>query len=152
MMYEELAKRLREPCQYENCVLCQEAADAIEELQKQLQKSEADNVNLTGWLAEERANNCPHFIRNVHDRGDDSLCDKYKCEVNALPRWIPVGEQLPGEYVNVLVFLHSLDWNSIYYSIDHLTEEGQWWKASTSWKHEVTHWMPLPEPPKEDKL
>ena len=30
--YEELVKRLREPCQYENCVLCKVAADAIEEL------------------------------------------------------------------------------------------------------------------------
>ena len=30
--YEELVKRLREPCQYENCVLCKVAADAIEEI------------------------------------------------------------------------------------------------------------------------
>ena len=30
--YNELVRRLREPCQYENCVMCQEAADAIEEL------------------------------------------------------------------------------------------------------------------------
>ena len=33
-MYDELVKRLREPCQYENCILCQQAADAIEELLK----------------------------------------------------------------------------------------------------------------------
>lgn len=33
-MYEELVKRLREPCQYENCVLCKEAADAIEKLSR----------------------------------------------------------------------------------------------------------------------
>lgn len=31
--YDELVTRLREPCQYENCVLCQDAADAIEELE-----------------------------------------------------------------------------------------------------------------------
>lgn len=31
-MYDDLVKRLREPCQYENCVLCKEAADAIEKL------------------------------------------------------------------------------------------------------------------------
>ena len=24
---------------------------------------------------------CPHYIRNVHDRGDDSLCQKWECEV-----------------------------------------------------------------------
>ena len=40
-------------------------ADAIEELQ---------------W------SKCPHYIRNVHDRGDDSLCDKWACEVSSLPK------------------------------------------------------------------
>lgn len=24
---------------------------------------------------------CPHYIRNIHDRGDDSLCKKAGCEV-----------------------------------------------------------------------
>ena len=66
------------------------------------------------------------------------------------PRWIPVTERLPEEYVNVLCHLRSLDRKSEYYSIDHLMEDGQWWKAANSWKHEVTHWMPLPEPPKEE--
>lgn len=40
--------------------LMEEAADAIEALQ---------------------AAKCPHYIRNVHDRGDDSLCRKWVCEV-----------------------------------------------------------------------
>ena len=49
-----------------------EAADAIEELQ---------------------AAKCPHFIRNIHDRGDDSLCEKWRCEVKEVApvrhgRWI----------------------------------------------------------------
>lgn len=60
MLWEDMARDCKARC---------------EELQKQLQKSEADNVNLTGWLAEEHAKNCPHYIRNVHDRGDDSFCD-----------------------------------------------------------------------------
>lgn len=71
-MYEELVKRLRycaisdnqcSECKYHGgspdgskmCldVLMEDAADAIEELSKHY---------------------CPHMIRNVHDRGDDSLC------------------------------------------------------------------------------
>lgn len=58
-MYEELVKRLRMRArlfkqinQMENCIM-DEAADAIEELSTHY---------------------CPHMIRNVHDRGDDSLC------------------------------------------------------------------------------
>lgn len=34
-MCNELVQRLREPCQYENCVLCQQAADAIERLSRE---------------------------------------------------------------------------------------------------------------------
>lgn len=38
-MYEELVKTLREPCPHENCVLSQQAAKAIEQLQKDLERS-----------------------------------------------------------------------------------------------------------------
>lgn len=101
--YDELIKALRtcsdqskwcEDCvYYEKCCKNKEhffveeqAADAIEELQKQLREEKVDNVNLTGWLAEEHAKQCQHYIRNVHDRGDDSLCDKWMCEVASLPK------------------------------------------------------------------
>lgn len=179
-MYEELVKRLRRceqfrcrECEYEKINGCRsklnkEAADAIEklqayadlyrdggetamrvveqynarieELQKQLQKSEADNVNLTGWLAEEHANNCPHYIRNVHDRGDDSLCDKFKCEVNALPKWIPVTERLPDKPGIYAV------WTAKGFG-NHLSTS---YFDGDSWSLRITHWMPLPEPPKEE--
>lgn len=43
-MYDDLIGRLREPCQYENCILCQQAADAIEELQ-------SDNAALNGTVS-----------------------------------------------------------------------------------------------------
>ena len=43
-MYDELVKRLREPCQYENCILCQQAADDIEELSAKYQKALSDLV------------------------------------------------------------------------------------------------------------
>ena len=102
-MYDELIRQMMAcckgvPCEDANCgfnpksdldcieQLLTRAADAIEELQKQLQEEKVDNVNLTGWLAEEHANQCPHYIRNVHDRGDDSLCDKWMCEVASLPK------------------------------------------------------------------
>ena len=78
-MYDELIKNLRHDSAsaLQNCDFdfvhgwMLEAADAIEELQR---------------------SKCPHYIRNVHDRGDDSLCDKWMCEVASLPKWIPVTE------------------------------------------------------------
>ena len=68
------------------CGLMNSAADAIEELQKQLREEKVDNVNLTGWLAEEHAKHL----------------------------WIPVTERLPREQETVLIWgkqgVILLDW------------------------------------------
>lgn len=48
---------LLEPGNTVKCMnaLVSDAADAIEELNKKYLQAEADNINLTGWLAEETA-------------------------------------------------------------------------------------------------
>ena len=94
------------------------------------------------------------LMNRAADAIEELICevaDEHNARLDAEERrcWIPVSERLPEEYVNVLCHLRSLDRKSEYYSIDHLMEDGQWWKAANSWKYEVTHWMPLPEPPKE---
>lgn len=152
-MYEKLVTGIREnACHFGACGMCPklhkvcidrlalQAADAIEDLQKQLQKSEVDNINLTGWLAEEHAKQCPHYIRNVHDRGDDSLCDKWMCEVKSLQKWIPVTERLPEKHEWVLVKSKFVKMRT-----DFINNDGHWYTTPG-----VTHWMPLPEPPEEE--
>ena len=88
-MYDELIEglkaRIEKTPSVEDAMFLLEVVGAIQELSKKYLASEVDNTNLTGWLAEEYARNCPHYIRNVHDRGDDSLCDKYVCEVKDVP-------------------------------------------------------------------
>lgn len=65
-----------------------------------------------------------------------------KVRIMGEPRWIPVTERLPEKDVRVIVCaslpegVHS----------DFIYEDGHWF-VSTG----VTHWMPLPEPPKEDE-
>ena len=120
--------------------LTEKSQKVATELKQQLQKSEEDNVNLTGWLAEEHAKQCPHYIRNVHDRGDDSLCDKWMCEVASLPKWIPVTERLPDEGEIVLIF--SKTHKTILFD----------WIRNNEWLcfGNATHWMPLPEPPESE--
>lgn len=65
------------------------------------------------------------------------------------PRWIPVTEWLPehGEVVlSRLTFneLRILQWDNV----------SRWWLgygAGDDWRQkDVTHWMPMPQPPKEE--
>lgn len=69
--------------------------------------------------------------------------------------WISVKDRLPEKYISVLI----TDVNGI--TADdrepekaHLDKDGKWYwvnifKYSEYKEIEVTHWMPLPEPPKE---
>lgn len=75
----------------------------------------------------------------------------YLKEHFAEPQWIPTHKQMPQEYVSVLVCIPSdaplPQVKEAYFA------NGCW--ASKMWiyrEHEVTHWMPLPEPPKEDEV
>lgn len=64
-------------------------------------------------------------------------------EIRRLSQWIPVGERLPEEDVDVLVMTH------YGMHVADLDEDGVW-NAShgDSWQFpSPTHWMQLPEPP-----
>lgn len=68
-----------------------------------------------------------------------------------LPRWIPVTERLPEDPVKkVLVFVPHTHGDIVdagrYLGADGWVLEG--WHLT---QNAVTHWMPLPEPPKEER-
>ena len=152
-MYDELIEglkaRIEKTPSVEDAMFLLEVVGAIQELSKKYLASEVDNTNLTGWLAEEHVRNCPHYIRNVHDRGDDSLCDKYVCEVKDVPHWIPVTERLPNENGFYLCLYKHKHPGGV--TLDEGLSIRQWYNGK--WKlneiYAVTHWMPIPEPPKE---
>ena len=66
----------------------------------------------------------------------------------AVQQWIPVSERLPEERKAVLAF-------STCYGFCDMIEAAMWtgYRWEVTWTKEeyysVTHWMPLPEPPKE---
>ena len=73
-------------------------------------------------------------------------------EVNAVPvvhgQWIPVGERLPQDFVSVLVCIPSED--PLPTVKEAYLANGAWaTKMAIFFMEEVTHWMPMPEPPKE---
>ena len=132
-MYDELIKRLYY-CRNNAAIvtdgelveIAEQAADAIEELSKKYLASEVDNTNLTGWLAEEHAKN----------------------------RWIPVTERKPKTDDIVIVAIHDDSGDTPY----DVTNVGFYldvfplgiWVVEGERCNYVTHWMPLPEPLKEE--
>ena len=128
-MHEELVNRLRELPHllfvqlhgHEDVVY--EAAEAIEELQQTFSRYE----------------DCFDYLY------------KQACDYKAmLPRWIPVTERLPEDLTRVIVFCE----DGVSYGLcEHLIaddEEVVEWHDFLHYPITPTHWMPLPEPPKEE--
>ncbi len=70
------------------------------------------------------------------------------------PRWIPVGERLPDTDVDVLVMVHWRDYpeDMMCYGRRFKTRWYLWngELGELNKGFDITHWMPLPEPPKEE--
>ena len=61
--------------------------------------------------------------------------------------WISVKERLPQEKVNCIVhYKHAYCDNDDYWAIGICFYDGE--KFQMDWSYKVTHWMPLPKPPK----
>lgn len=124
-MYEDLIKVLRSIDEYDTgyAKLIYDAADAIEELQKQLREEKVDNVNLTGWLAEAHAKHL----------------------------WIPVTERLPEVGELVVVYTHNDAVTNRMVWLDRMivsntNQTPHWYKL----EGRILYWMPLPSPPAEE--
>lgn len=63
------------------------------------------------------------------------------------PRWIPVTERLPDAGERVLCYCRAN-----IYEVMKMRTDGDWaYDTNHVYMHSfVTHWMPLPEPPKEE--
>ena len=61
--------------------------------------------------------------------------------------WISVEDRLPEEKVNCIVYYkHAYCDNDDYWAIGICFYNGE--KFQMDWSYKVTHWMPLPKPPK----
>ena len=61
--------------------------------------------------------------------------------------WVSVKERLPQEKVNCIVhYKHAYCDNDDYWAIGICFYDGE--KFKMDWSYKVTHWMPLPKPPK----
>lgn len=76
---------------------------------------------------------------------NEELADHLIASGVTIQRWIPVGERLPEDCETVLVYAvgyMELGWYD--------TDNGEWRSDEYTWDaDEVTHWLPLPQTPKE---
>ena len=130
-MHDELIKRLRETSidfgeSDHVSVMMIEAANTIEELQKKY--DETQDALITADITKIYLEDVLKYIK--------TLAENYK----AHNRWIPVTERLPEKYTAVVVYSKAKG-----RGLDFIGSNGNWYKTLN-----VTHWMPLPEPPKSE--
>lgn len=121
-MYEELVKKLRSHNGWALNETLDEAADAIEQL------SNAGSAYGRGWTL-----------------GYDAGSEENK------PRWIPVTERLPEHLTSVIV--HKKDGGIFIWEYFDTSPTDECWiddSMSVYAFYDVTHWMQLPQPPKEE--
>ena len=70
-------------------------------------------------------------------------------DVAPVRKWISVKDRLPEEKVNCIVnYKHAYCDTDGYWAIGFCYYDGEKFKFNPIYK--ITHWMPLPEPPKEE--
>lgn len=129
--YENLVKRLREIASHDGNIKSNyigltllQAADAIEELNKLLKG-----------------------VQDAHNEGYD--VGYWAGRRDYEPKWIPVTERLPDDGEHALVVRVDYVTNTPFHDLLWF-DSGAWWNRHFKGDYAVTHWMPLPEPPKEE--
>ena len=75
----------------------------------------------------------------------ETLIDEIADLRSKQPKWISVKDRLPNSGTGVLVFTDDYCAYTAHY-------DGYWWlSGEPTLSYNVTHWMPLPEPPEEAK-
>ena len=126
---DELIKRPREVEEMLKVAQFKEAANLIEQAADAIAKLSA-YVELYKDLAEKNQQMARKLIEEK-------------------PRWIPVAEALPEENGYYLTYVESAIFSNSYYLNMIKFIDGDFVEDHCV-IHRVTHWMPLPEPPKEE--
>ena len=137
MKYDELIKDLR-ICASTFCESCEKCSHSNEhgDCYNGLKRSAADAIEGLQQIA-------GHYEESAHDYFKD-VC--YYLE--HMPKWIPVSERLPEVGQKVLFSYRGcikkrprifIGWYN-----------GKQWDSLFATEYDVTHWMQLPEPPKEE--
>ena len=99
-------------------------------------------------MAEKNCENCSREDCAFIPPAGDVHCGYWKSDTPAVNRWIPCSERLPYIGVDVIVYVRT--WREHKVQFGYRYSEETWSVANVGVPNdEITHWMPLPEPPKE---
>ena len=141
-MYDELIKRLRECTAKVNGekTLWHQAADAIEDLENRLNLWRQDKIRRWIPVTERLPENDVPVLLSCKCGAGAYVCDGFHTEKYSMPT--PFYEDIDADYDE--------ETDEYYFP------EG-WWEVIKNWddyscvaiEDTITHWMPLPEPPKD---
>ena len=103
----------------------------------------ADDLISSGVTVQEDCKDCAEATQNCIVKLQEQIA-----ELRSAQEWVSVKERLPQEKVNCIVhYKHAYCDNDDYWAIGMCFYDGEKFQFDPAYK--VTHWMPLPEPPKE---
>ncbi len=83
------------------------------------------------------------------ERCIENMTDKLNAANDAIPCWIPVEERMPAPHEDVAIIIRQGGY--AYLRVGWYVCACQWMQAGLGMiEGEVTHWLPLPESPKEE--
>ena len=83
---------------------------------------------------------------NIHDACEQAYKNGYEAGKKDAVKWIPVTERLPEDWCPVLVMVREVEKPLLGSYRENVWFHERW--NTTFINGAVTHWMPLPEPPK----
>ena len=120
-----------------------------ESLVNQLRKAAEPAIDFPDTLYDEAAD-AIYKLRRENKNWEKAM----KTALDFIPQWIPVTERLPEEWKSVLTYQpYKNDREKPLIRISWYIGAGIWRECEQANTLElpVTHWMPLPEPPKEEE-
>lgn len=145
-MYKELVKQLRSTVIRSKRTLFDDAADAIEQLQKELREERYRHDRLQDFeVAEAEQLRQMTIERNMLARKLREKESALELMKQGRPQWISVGDRMP----DVDVFLGISRFNNRVRTYKVRKWDREWVVGGLNIKKDIKFWIPLPEPPEE---
>ena len=105
----------------------------------------ADYLIANGVTVQENVKMSDELLKQLKN-APITIC-KEEPSIEVVQEWISVNDRLPEEKVNCIVYYkHAYCDNDDYWAIGICFYNGE--KFQMDWLYKVTHWIPLPKPPK----